>query len=209
MTNIFDLLEQDQKTKLYPELEQYIVETPIGQYIKHPLVCQPYLSATLANQQLEQKYKFLRKALKTKNFDQYIYLHERPYRINAFQDIKKDLDNKTYWKLLSSIWIDTENSWQDIKTWKKLFKSKRSDKENLMDGQELETFESLDNELIVYRGCVKGLNENGLSWTLSKEQAKWFAQRFSKDGIVKQKRIFKKDIVAYFNGRGEEEIILI
>ena len=208
MTNIFDLLEQDQKTKLYPELEQYIVETPIGLYIKHPLVFQPYLSATLANQQLEQKYKFLRKALKTKNFNQYIFLHERPYRINAFQDIKKDLDNKTYWRLLSNIWTDTENSWQDIETWKKLFKSKRNKKENLMGGQELATYESLDNELIIYRGCVKGLNENGLSWTLNKDQAEWFAKRFDKDGIVIEKRINKKNIVAYFNSRGEEEVVV-
>lgn len=77
-----------------------------------------------------------------------------------------------------------------------------------MGGQELATFESLDNELIIYRGCVKGLNENGLSWTLSKDQAEWFAKRFDKDGIVIERRINKKNIVAYFNSRGEEEVVV-
>jgi len=209
VNNIFDFMKQDQTTKLYPELQNYIVETPIGQYIKHPLVHQPYLSATLANQQLDQKYKYLRKAIETKNFSQIIWLHERPYRLLAFKDIQKDLDNKTYWKLLSLIWTDTENSYQDLETWKKLFKSKKGNKENLMGGQELETFESLDNELIVYRGCVKGLNENGLSWTLDKQQAEWFAKRFDNNGIVKEKRILKRNIVAYFSGRGEEEVIVV
>jgi hypothetical protein len=78
-----------------------------------------------------------------------------------------------------------------------------------MDEQELETLKSLDNELVVYRGCVKNLNENGLSWTLDKNQAKWFANRFEKDGVVLEKRISKKNIVAYFNGRNEEEVIVV
>jgi hypothetical protein len=172
------------------------------------LVFQPFISATIANQQLEQKYNQIRKALDTKNFNQFIFLHERPYRLLAFVDIKRNLNNKNYWKLLSNIWTDTENSYQDLETWRKLFQSKRNHKENLMDEQELETLESLDNELVVYRGCVKNLNENGLSWTLDKNQAKWFANRFEKDGVVIEKRISKKNIVAYFNGRNEEEVIV-
>jgi hypothetical protein len=48
-----------------------------------------------------------------------------------------------------------------------------------------------------------------LSWTLDKNQAKWFANRFEKDGVVLEKRISKKNIVAYFNGRNEEEVIVV
>jgi hypothetical protein len=205
---ILDLIKQDQNAKLNPELQQFLTDTPIGQYIKHPLVFQPFISTTIANQQLEQKYNQIRKALDTKNFNQFIFLHERPYRLLAFVDIKRNLNNKNYWKLLSNIWTDTENSYQDLETWRKLFQSKRNHKENLMDEQELETLESLDNELVVYRGCVKNLNENGLSWTLDKNQAKWFANRFEKDGVVLEKQISKKSIVAYFNGRNEEEVIV-
>ena len=62
---ILDLIKQDQNAKLNPELQQFLTDTPIGQYIKHPLVFQPFISTTIANQQLEQKYKIIQNYMKT------------------------------------------------------------------------------------------------------------------------------------------------
>jgi hypothetical protein len=48
-----------------------------------------------------------------------------------------------------------------------------------------------------------------LSWTLDRERAEWFANRFDQKGIVIEKAIGKEEIVAYFSGRGDQEIIVI
>jgi hypothetical protein len=207
--NSLEMLKQYSNVKLNPELQKFVVETEIGKYIKHPLVFSPLVLPGLANQMLEQKNNQLRKALDTKNFSQYVFLHERPYRVSVFKDIKHELTDENYWKLLSSIWTDTENSYQDLGTWKNLFKSKRGQRHNLMTEDELNTMESLDDTVTIFRGCVKNLNEDGLSWTLDKERAEWFANRFDQEGIVIEKAIGKEKIVAYFGGRGEEEIIVI
>jgi hypothetical protein len=207
--NSLEMLKQYSNVELNPELQKFVVETEIGKYIKHPLVFSPLVLPGLANQMLEQKYNQLRKALDTKNFSQYVFLHERPYRVSVFKDIKHELTDENYWKLLSSIWTDTENSYQDLGTWKNLFKSKRGQRHNLMTEDELNTMESLDDTVTIFRGCVKNLNEDGLSWTLDKERAEWFANRFDQEGIVIEKAIGKEKIVAYFSGRGEEEIIVI
>ena len=207
--NSLEMLKQYSNVKLNPELQKFVVETEIGKYIKHPLVFSPLVLPGLANQMLEQKNNQLRKALDTKNFSQYVFLHERPYRVSVFKDIKHELTDENYWKLLSSIWTDTENSHQDLGTWKNLFKSKRGQRHNLMTEDELNTMESLDDTVTIFRGCVKNLNEDGLSWTLDKERAEWFANRFDQEGIVIEKAIGKEKIVAYFGGRGEEEIIVI
>jgi hypothetical protein len=78
-----------------------------------------------------------------------------------------------------------------------------------MTEEELTTMESLDDTVTIFRGCVKNLNEDGLSWTLDRERAEWFANRFDQKGIVIEKAIGKEEIVAYFSGRGEQEIIVI
>lgn len=207
--NSLEMLKQYSNVELHPELQKFVVDTEIGKYIKHPLVFSPLVLPGLANQMLEQKYKQLREALDTKNFSRYVFLHERPYRLSAFKDIKHQLTDEDYWKLLSSIWTDTENSHQDLGTWKNLFKSKRNQRHNLMTEEELKTMESLDDTVTIFRGCVENLNEDGLSWTLDRERAEWFANRFDQKGIVIEKAIGKEKIVAYFSGRGEQEIIVI
>jgi hypothetical protein len=203
------LLKQYLNVELNPELERFVVDTEIGKFIKHPLVFAPLGLPALANQMLEQKHNQLRKALDTKNFSLYIFLHERPYRVSAFKDIEHQLTDENYWKLLSRMWTDTENSYQDLSTWKNLFKSKRNQRHNLMTEDELDTMKSLDDIVTIFRGCVENLNEDGLSWTLDRDRAEWFANRFDEKGIVIERTVSREEIVAYFNARGEEELIII
>jgi hypothetical protein len=51
------------------------------------------------------------------------------------------------------------------------------------------------------------LNENGLSWTLDKSKAEFFANRFGKKGIILERKIPKSEIVALLTVRGETEVI--
>ena len=194
---------------LHADLVPYLeLDGALGAQIRHPLVYQvPLFSNGSANAYYLQKKKSLEKALEEKNFSQVIYLHERPYRLQAFILIAKDLPNTKYWSILSGIWTDTENQWQNLEQWKKLLSSNRPERHYLMTESQAQLLDSLPELVTIYRGCVKGLNENGLSWTLNKSKAEFFANRFGKEGIILEREIPKSDIIAVLTSRGESEVI--
>jgi hypothetical protein len=200
---------EEMNEPLHPDLLPYFEEEgALGPQLRHPLVYQvPFFTNGMANAYYKQKVKAIEDALAKKNYSTVVYLHERPYRIQAFLDVMESMEDADYWKLLSSIWTDTENSWQNFQMWNALLRSPRPERHNLMDEEELNHLASLPNKVVVYRGCVAGVNENGLSWTLDKTKAEFFANRFSKNGIVLEKTINKDEIVAVFLGRNESEVI--
>lgn len=90
-----------------------------------------------------------------------------------------------------------------------LFRS--ADPKVMMDEEEYEVWSNLPDEVILYRGIAKSGNRQGLSWTLSKEKARWFKERYEKTrerGILLMAKVPKKYCVCFFNRRNEEEIIL-
>src|SRR6516165_1291994 len=107
---------------LHPELAEYVVradpdKTLKWDVLKHPLVFGvPYISNMnfLYNQQYETKIKAVRECVSQENWSQYIFLHERPYRFDAFDAVVSynKIDGPMYWDLLSHIWSDSENLWQ-------------------------------------------------------------------------------------------------
>lgn len=211
-TQINELKEKlaaEMNEPLHPDLLPYYEEEgALGPQLRHPLVYQvPFFTNGMANAYYKQKVKAVEDALAEKNYSKVVYLHERPYRIQAFLDVMDFMEDADYWKLLGSIWTDTENSWQNFEMWNELLRSQRPERNNLMDEEELSRLASLPDAVIVYRGCVAGVNENGLSWTLDRTKAEFFANRFSKKGIVLERTINKDEIIAVFLGRNESEVI--
>lgn len=193
---------------LHPDLLAYLEEGVLGKQLRHPLVYQvPLWANGHANAYYLQKQEAVKKALAEKNFNSYVYLHERPYRLEAFTKIADKLSDTQYWTLLSSIWTDTENQWQNHETWKTLLSSKRSGRHYLSGEEGDNLLRSLPEEVVIYRGCQPEVNENGLSWTLDKKKAEFFAKRFGKEGIILEKKISKTKIIAVLLGRGESEVI--
>jgi hypothetical protein len=193
---------------LHPDLVPYVSDGPLGKQLRHPLVYQIGMMGNgFANAYYLQKVGDVEKALQNKKYDSFVWLHERPYRIEAFQEIEHLLSDTAYWKLLADIWTDTENQWQNYEEWKDLIGSERGSRHYLMNEEEFNLLQSLSDEVTIYRGCQKGINENGLSWTLDKSKAEFFANRLGKKGIVLEKKISKSDIIAVFTGRNESEVI--
>jgi hypothetical protein len=212
MTQINETIERllaEANETLHPDLVPYFEnDGALGAQVRHPLVYQvPLWSNGSANAYYLQKKKDLEKALAEKNFNRVVYLHERPYRLQAFIEIAPQLSDTKYWSILSGIWTDTENQWQNLEQWKELLSANRPERHYLMDESEIQFLNSLPEFVKIYRGCVKGLNEEGLSWTVDKAKAEFFANRFSKDGIILEKEIPKSDIIAVLLGRGESEVI--
>ena len=152
----------------------------------------------------------LRKAYLEKDVDAFLMMIERPYRIPEFiawcLDKRNKLSKKKYWEVIRWLWTDTENVYEHFKEWLALlvdFDTKEVRK--MMDKGDKKTFDSLPNYFMVFRG---GEHEN-MSWTLSKEKAEWFQNRYShKDAQLFRRMVKKSDVLAYINARNEEEIIL-
>ena len=201
------------KEELHPELKPYLSNLSNGiPALRHPLVYSIFHTDhqnAFINRQYEERKKMLKKAIQKKDYEGFIYIHERPYRLQAFCSLNNVLSDKKYWEILGSIWTDSENIWQNRETWKELLSSKRPHREFMMDKNERQEFVQLPEQLVIYRGYLPYKNKNGFSYTLDEEKAEWFSKRFHADGKVLKKTIFKSDAIAYFTGRNEKEIVII
>jgi hypothetical protein len=122
------------------------------------------------------------------------------------------------------VWTDAENVsndgdaislWQDI--WQQVSWTRqgraRKRRFHVMEPAERELFDALPDRLTVYRGYSIAGNEHGYSWTLDRNKAEWFARRYAgsseADGVfVASVEVNKNEVLAYFTGRNEAEIVL-
>jgi hypothetical protein len=115
---LFAQLINESKVELHPDLQPYLEDGVLGPQLRHPLVyAVPLWTKAHANYMYEQKKADLEKAIAEKKYSQIIFLHERPYRLEAFIQIANELPDSKYWSLLASIWTDTENGWQNLEQW--------------------------------------------------------------------------------------------
>jgi hypothetical protein len=141
-----------------------------------------------------------------------IFYHIRKAdRISVFDFVKHSLGTKDYSNILGDIWQLTEFPHQyGMRKLVALFK--RTSPRFLMDENDFKVWQALPQEIRVFRGvqkiCRKPAKVRGLSWTMSLEKAKWFANRWKNKGKVWQADIYKDDCFAYFDGRKEKEIVL-
>lgn len=147
-------------------------------------------------------------ALAKGDFYRYVFLHKNQFRTQAFKAISSRLADDRYWRLLSAIWLASDNVWQNLDDWKALLTSSRTHREAMMDVQEQEFFRDLKQIVTIYRGCTKDLNEGGLSWTLDRSVAESYAKRLGEGGYVLERKRSKREIIAYLNNREDSEIII-
>lgn len=199
---------------LHPDLKNHIYEIErLGKCLKHPLVFSIIYTEqmnALLNEQYVVKKERAEQSLKEKDFSTHVWMHERPYRWEAFCNISSLLNDDEYWTLARSIWIDSENIWQLIPIIHDALTANErlSSRSLMMTAEEREFLNELPDEITIYRGAGKE-NHKGYSWTVDKETAKWFATRLRNVGELLTGRIQKSNIIAYISGRNEDEIIAI
>lgn len=207
------LLEMYAAEPLHEDLQPYVETNTIGQMIRHPLVMGFYHEAM--NRQFNQSYAYktnaIAQAKASEKWNTVIMLHERAYRLDAFSEICTLMSDKDYWKNLAMVWVDSENIFQNLEQWIELWNSDRAFREHSMSKSEQEYFNSLPETLAVYRGSAYETSLEGLSWTLAKDRAEWFAERFSngREIFIARGTVKKSSVLAYFSGRNEEEIVVM
>jgi hypothetical protein len=202
---------------LCEELQQWVQELSNGmKMVNHPLVQDMIFNeacCALFNERLKFKTAEVKKAYAEDNWHRYVFLHERPYRFEALMRVGDEgMPLHKFSKLVTAVWMDSENIWQHYDDWVDVFEY--VDRPYLMNPVERGVLRKLPNRVTIYRGFNGDRPEptiqNGLSWTLSMDKAKWFAKRYgAKKPTVLEIRVDKDDIIAYFNGRNEQEIVYI
>jgi len=102
---------------LDPELMPYLVKDSHFQMIHHRFIIQvPYHEAMnkMTNSLFNYKKEKIQKAIEMEDWDSYIFLHERPYRMEALQEVLVDFypPEEIGLELIASVWIDSENIYQ-------------------------------------------------------------------------------------------------
>jgi hypothetical protein len=139
----------------------------------------------------------------------------KPYRLTVFQLFSQIYDfGSEYEDILKYAWISTEFPHQaKVNDLTRMFR--KADGAKLMDESERERLAGLPEEFTVYRGWSETLvksgmtKRNGLSWTLDRKIAVWFATRWKHpDARLATATIQKKNVYMYCGERSEAEIVL-
>jgi hypothetical protein len=200
---------------LHPTLAPFIFERPgVGPVIHHKLVISVMHHKSLngfVNRQYLAKRDALDEAARTKNWHRYVFLHERPYRFDALRDVV-GLTDAEHWELVGSVWQDCENVHESFAGWVETWSSDRPGREHAMSEEDRAALAKLPQRLTVYRGSAHVRPRRGLSWTLDRDRAEWFARRFATRGgrpRVISGVVHRSRVLAYFTARDESEIVAL
>lgn len=130
-----------------------------------------------------------------------------PEAITYFAEHCNGLTDYGYWFMLSTLWV-SYTGFSDLRLWKKLFSASRRHREAcIMKPSELRQYKMLPYHVTAYRAHRVG-EMDWISYTLDLDKAKQFANH---RGVheVKEYRIRKRDILAYFTRRGENELLVL
>ena len=200
------------------ELEPFLCEAgSLGQSLKHPLVFQVPFFPALAyrvNDQLVAKKDALRLAMSDKSWHTVVWLHERPYRAEAFENIAPLITvDSLYWELLGDVYTDTENFWQESERWKRLLTANRGSKGSFMTDEDFTALSDMPYEITVYRGFNGRGKKRSWAWTTNRDKAVWFAQRLNREDFGKPPtlvtgKLERRHAIGYLTRRGEDEIVV-
>lgn len=196
-------MESKTYEELHPELAQYLEPMEhFGQMLRHPLVYAVPYCGPMENEMLNRRFEALKLALKEAqekgDHGRYVLLHERPYRLNALMELYGEIPTAELLPLILNVYVDSENARENPDEWTQLLES--------LTGTDpwSSVHELPDSPFTIYRGG----EANSFSWTIDLETAKWFANRWKQSLPVWQATVTKADIIGYYDGRNEKEVIV-
>tara|TARA_B110000483_G_scaffold81538_1_gene101370 strand:+ start:1087 stop:1827 length:741 start_codon:yes stop_codon:yes gene_type:complete len=202
---------------VFGELEQVIPEGLKKAILPKGLDAETFGDAYV--QKINFKQGQLDEAISQQNWDKVFMLIEKPFRLSWLEEnIDLIKDDKQYYNFLKDAYMMTEfpmNGFSNYRDLLHLLYAKDNPK-LMMDKEELKLLNSLPNEVKIWRGVkvddVLDEDNIGLSFTLNKDKAIWFAERFSQAGVSQailiEAVVNRFDILSIFLNRDEEEVIV-
>ena len=202
---------------VFGELDQVIPESFKKAILPKGLDAKTFADAYV--QKINFKKQELDKAIEQQNWDKVFMLIEKPFRLNWLEEnIDLIKDDKQYYNFLKDAYMMTEfpmNGFSNYRDLLDLFYARKNPK-LMLDKDELELLNSLPKEVKIWRGVkvddVLDYDNIGLSFTLNKDKAIWFAERFAQAGVSQailiEAVVKRDDILSIFLNRDEEEVIV-
>ncbi len=190
--------------RLHPDLQPYVEHNPgkglLSVMLRHPLVFQvPFYSWKMANNQYALKKEHVDRLMAEGKTDEVLVYYERPYRMRFLLEHQDQIPIEQLRESLIWVWMDTEFPRQfGYVPVLRLFRRA---------GYLTDTDKRLSGMLSIFRGCTPKWRR-GISWTLDAEKVGWFATRLGLKGKVYAGTVEADKILAYFVGRGEEEVVV-
>lgn len=215
----FDLVTKEEP--LHADLADYVTDGPIGApMIKHKLIIELFFDparCALINTRYEAKKAAIERMLANREWANYVMMHERPFRLDALLLVLsrglRDEPHEVIGDALHQVWTDSENIFENFELWYELFED-----ETLapawcasMDDEERTKLAALPEEVTIYRGYKHSESMSGFSWTLKRSRAVWFANRWKREDDepkVVTGTVHRDDILAYYSGRNEDEVVV-
>jgi hypothetical protein len=208
---------------LAPELFSYAYIDKLGGIaVEHPLVSEHRLfSAESINKRLELMKAQLAEALGAGNWYRAVFTYERGYRLTGLLRCIRHRGLRAspaaYWPLVAAVWADSESTGRNLATWRDLWGIGRWPKvphrrKHVMNDEERAALAALPPLVPIYRGIGHRRAALGLSWTIDRERAEWFARRFA--GVAGRRpflvsgKIERRHMLAYLGERKESEIVV-
>jgi hypothetical protein len=157
------------------------------------------------NSQYQARMAAARQALRNRDWHEYIFSHERPYRLEALRRCLScnSRDNEEACsQAVRDVWIDSENIRQHRRLWRRIWEGAN------LTAPERTALDTMPDIVPIFRGVSRARDSNGLSWTLDREQAKSFATRYAVNGFLCSGQVAKVGIRAILLDRGEREVIV-
>jgi len=133
-------------------------------------------------------------------------LNDKDRMVELFFEERNRLSDPVFWEMVRSAWI-ANGKMGNLAMFKQLFQSKRPFKRFLMTIEEETFFNGLPDPVTAYRAQAS-VGDCGISWTLNREFVERYAINTGRQFIVE--RMFPKNrIIAYFNRRNEQEVIIL
>ena len=167
------------------------------------------------------------KAISERDWSAYLCLFGHATRADAFVEILPELDDEpseVYWSMLGEAWSSTEAPGIGDIDWRALFTDHGiTGRAALMDETGLTVFETLPERVTVYRGVGCLDRARGLSWTLDRDKARWFAtyaeRQLGRSGTARRGdvgracvlrgELARVDVIAVLEVREEREVIAL
>lgn len=128
------------------------------------------------------------------------------FRLDAFLKYHQQIqDDSTYWQVLAALWIGHGTN-AELENFTRLFSSKRRNRHKLMKGKDRQVWRSLPSVVTAYRAADPlEILDRAIAWSLDLS----VLERIWKGRPIFSRQFKKENIIAYFDRRGEREIIVL
>ncbi|GAA0082862.1 hypothetical protein [Clostridium sp. CTA-6] len=151
-------------------------------------------------EQIEQRERINKKCIENKEYIRLFCLIDKPYRFSFYQQLFNDIPDEQKYEVFKDIYTSCEYGFNNLSRefLEEIFEYNKADK-NWFD----------DDIIAIYRGegSLSTHYNKAYSWTVNIDVARWFAERFNKNGKVYKGYIRQQDILDYLGDRNEKEVL--